>query len=163
MIYVKNKIKTFFGFNLLGQMKKEEKYFAINNYNGSINLKEVLFTLNKYKDKYYFSASSECSNPLRCNGRLTLFTSKKYKNRIDANSDMSISVIQAFNYFKDTTFLLPNYNKDDLLISWDKYIDGEFVEVSLSEINQNKCMACFKVVPENGRICPHCGEPYIKN
>jgi len=158
-----NKLKTLCGLNLLGRMKKEQKYFAPGSYKGTINLKKVIFKFLKCKEtnKYYFSASCECSNPSRCDGQLILFSSKKYNEKMKANFDMALSAIEAHREFKSTQFFLPNYNdKYGCVTSWDTYIDGKFVEVSTCVAFNPSCLYCQTPLSENynHNTCPCCGE-----
>jgi len=159
-----NTFKTMCGFNLLGQMKKEQKYFVPTNYKGFINLKKVIFKFSKCKKtgKYYFSASCKCSNPLRGDGQLILFSSKKYDDKLQANFAMSFSAIEAHREFKTTQFFLPNYSEEhDSTISWDLYVDGKFTKVSVDVVSNPSCLYCQKPFPENYNHynCPFCGEP----
>lgn len=159
-----HKLKNKLGLDLAGKIRREIKYYSKPNSTGSIDIRRIVFDFKRSEDinAYSFSASSLCSDLYKCNDRLTLFQSKKYKLRILASQDMTFEAMRAQREYPEIKFFLPRYDKSNNdCIGWDTYVNGKFITVASEVVFSPSCMNCLKALPSNkkDRTCSACGEP----
>jgi hypothetical protein len=155
--------KDIFGLSIAGKLKKLIKYYS--------NSRFIIFDANRVNcsvvewaspaRKYQYFASCYCDDSIRAtlDNNITIFSSKLYSTRQEAEATMDIDIIQASKKFTQSTFYRRRYYPEsDALGEPLGCVNGHW------EIKENQtgwicsgCRARYSKQPEVFSLCKSCG------
>jgi len=160
-------IRDFSGVSLAGKVKfyikqcrKRHALFDHTRVNCFVN--DWNYLGGKKEKSYTFSASCYCNDALAigdASNYLTVYRSKQYSTRQEAEAEMILEIVSASKQLKDTSFFTYRYHAEHNAIG-----DGVFCKntdwfkgVNDAEYICSGCKTAYNILPAE-RICNQCGE-----